>query len=206
MPFWIPNVAYLGFQLTPEGVKPGRDKLGAVRGALPPTNVHQVCQFLGLVNFFRAHVRNFALVASPLTQLTRKESPWRGGQLPPNALKAFNELKQILCLEPVVAYPRSDRPYSLIVDAAAGVTKVNSKGERTFKQEGGLGAILCQSDEHGQQHVIAYASRALSQHEKNYTPFLFEMLACCWGIDHFDVHLKSRKFVIYSDHKPLEKL
>jgi len=54
--------------------------------------------------------------------------------------------------------------------------------------------------------VIAYASRALAEHEKNYTPFLLEMLACCWGIDHFEVYLKGRKFVIYSDHRPLEKL
>jgi len=146
------------------------------------------------------------MVASPLTQLTRKDTPWRGGQLPPDALTAFKELKQILCSQPLVAYPRPDRPFALIVDAAAGVTKINSKGQRTFRQEGGLGAILCQPDHKGELHVIAYASRALAQHEKNYTPFLLEMLACCWGIDHFDVYLKGRKFVIYSDHRPLEKL
>ena len=92
------------------------------------------------------------------------------------------------------------------MDAAAGITKTNSKGERTFRQEGGLGAILCQPDHKGDLHVIAYASRALAEHEKNYTPFLLEMLACCWGIDHFEVYLKGRKFVIYSDHRPLEKL
>jgi hypothetical protein len=55
-------------------------------------------------------------------------------------------------------------------------------------------------------HVIAYASRALSDHEKNYFPFLLEMLACCWGIEHFDVHLRGKKFVLYSDHMQLEKL
>ena len=32
------------------------------------------------------------------------------------------------------------------------------------------------------------------------------MLACTWGIDHFEVYLKGRKFVVYSDHRPLEKL
>ena len=204
--FGSKEVAYLGFQLTPQGILPGRDKLGAVRGATPPKDVHQVRQFLGLVNFFRNHVRNFSMIASPLTQLTRKDVAWRGGVLPPEALQAFNELKQILCSEPIVAYPRQDRPYSLIVDAAAGVTKVNSKGERTFRQEGGLGAILCQPDDRGELHVIAYASRALSEHEKNYSPFLLEMMACCWGIDHFETHLRGRKFVVYSDHRPLEKL
>jgi transposase InsO family protein len=204
--FGSPNVAYLGFQLTPQGVLPGKDKLAAVRDSKPPRDVHQVRQFLGLVNFFRAHVRNFSMVASPLTQLTRKDTPWRGGPLPPDAFKAYTELKQILCSQPLVAYPRPDRPFALIVDAAAGITKTNAKGERTFRQEGGLGAILCQPDHKGELHVIAYASRALQEHEKNYTPFLLEMLACCWGIDHFEVYLRGRKFVIYSDHRPLEKL
>ena len=204
--FGSPNVAYLGFQLTPQGVLPGSDKLAAVSQAKPPKDVHQIRQFLGLVNFFRSHVRNFSMIASPLTQLTRKDTLWRGGQLPPAAYNAFSELKQILCSEPLVVYPRPDRPFALIVDAAAGVTKVNSKGERTFRQEGGLGAILCQPDHTGQLHVVAYASRALSEHEKNYSPFLLEMLACTWGIDHFEVYLKGRKFVIYSDHRPLEKL
>ena len=43
-------------------------------------------------------------------------------------------------------------------------------------------------------------------HEKNYTPFLAELTACCWGIEHFSVYLKGRKFTLYTDHKPLEKL
>ena len=69
------------------------------------------------------------MIASPLTQLTRKYTLW---PLPPHAYKVFSELKQILCSEPLVAYPRPDWPFALIVDTAAGVTKMNSKGERTF--------------------------------------------------------------------------
>ncbi len=95
----------------------------------------------------------------------------------------------------MVNYPHKDRPYALIIDAATG-----SAGN-----ESGIGAVLCQSHE-GALHVIAYASRALSKHEKNYTPFLAEMTACCWGIEHFSVYLKVRKFTLYTDHKPLEKL
>jgi hypothetical protein len=204
--FGSPNVAYLGFQLTPQGVLPGKDKLTAVRDSKPPQDVHQVRQFLWLVNFFQAHVRKFSMVTSPLTQLTRKDTPWSGGPLPPNTFKAYRELKQILCSQPLVAYPRPDRPFALIVDAAVGITKTNAKEECTFRQEGGLGAILCQPDHKGELHVIAYASRALQDQEKNYTLFLLEMLACCWGIDHFEVYLRGLKFVIYSDHRPLEKL
>jgi hypothetical protein len=41
----------LGFRLTEEGIKPGTDKLKAVKNAPPPSNVHEVRQFLGLCNF-----------------------------------------------------------------------------------------------------------------------------------------------------------
>jgi len=160
--FGSKDVMYLGFHLTEAGIKPGIDKLKAVKETLPPKNVHEIRQFLGLCNFFRTHVRNFAQISSPLTALTRKESPWKTGPLPEDALKAFRELQSILCSEPVVDYPRKNRPYSLITDAALG----------DEKNDGGLGAILTQQNEKGEHCVIAYASRKLQKHEKNYTPFI----------------------------------
>jgi hypothetical protein len=53
------------------------------------------------------------------------------------------------------------------VDAATG-----NKEEKV-----GLGSILCQTDTHGENMVISYASRTLSTSERNYTPFLLEMQA-----------------------------
>ena len=168
----------------------------AVAATPPPENVHQVRQFLGLCNFFRTHIKNFSLLSGPLNKLTRKDCPWNGGKLPPAAFQAYKELKHLLVSEPIVDYPRKDRPYSLIVDAATG-NEVN---------DGGLGAILTQTDEKGKDRVIAYASRSLVNHEKNYTPFLLEMLAASWAMDYFDTYLKGRKFKLFTDHKPLEKL
>jgi hypothetical protein len=54
--FGSKEVSYLGFRLTEEGIKPGTDKLKAVKNAPPPSNVHEVRQFLGLCYFFRGHV------------------------------------------------------------------------------------------------------------------------------------------------------
>ena len=93
-------------------------------------------------------------------------------------------------------YPRDDRPYALITDASLG----------DDKKPGGLGAILTQINKSGEHCVIAYASRKLQKHEANYTPFLLEMQAAIWGMDHFDTYLRGRHFVLYTDHKPLEKL
>jgi hypothetical protein len=74
------------------------------------------------------------------------------------------------------------------------------------KKPGGLGAILTQLDSLGQHCVIAYASRKLQKHECNYTPFLLEMQAAIWGMDHFTTYLRGRKFTLITDHRPLEKL
>jgi hypothetical protein len=89
--------------------------------------------------------------------LTSIETKLKWGELPEIFLKAFNQLKMALCSEPVVAYPRKNLPYSLIVDAATG----------NDKNEGGLGAILCQTNQAGNNKVIVYARRQLLKHEKN---------------------------------------
>ena len=136
-------------------------------------------------------MRNFAQVAAPLTALTRKDCTWKAGPLPSDAMKSFRELQSCLVSEPIMAYPRKDRPYALITDASLG----------DDLHPGGLGAILTQLDEKGEHQVLAYASRKLDKHERNYTPFLLEMQAAIWGMD-----LRGRPFTLFTDHKPLEKL
>jgi hypothetical protein len=69
-----------------------------------------------------------------------------------------------------------------------------------------MGAILTQVDKQGKFYVIAYASKKIEKHEKNYTPFLLEMYAAVWGMDHFSHHLRGKRFLLFTDHKPLEKL
>jgi len=167
-----------------------------VRDAHPPENVKQICQFLGLCNFFRGHIQNFAQITSPLTELTKKDSGWKRGSLPENALRAFCHLQSLLCSRPVLAYPCSDRQYALITDASFG-------DDHTA---GGLGAILTQIDQQGQFNVVAYASIKLQKFEKNYTLFLLEMQAAIFGMETFDIHLKGCHFKLFTDHKPLEKL
>ena len=190
------EVSYLGFVLTPQGITPGKDKLKAIREANPPTDIKMVRSFIGLCNFFRTHIKNFATISAPLTRLTRKDSTYKGGVLPAEAMTAFKLLKQQLISNPVVAYPRSDRQYALIVDASTG----------SEDSEGGMGAILTQIDNEGKFHVISYGSRQLVTHERNYSPYLVEMAAAVWGIEFYDNYLRGKRFLLFTDHKPLEKL
>jgi hypothetical protein len=76
---------------------------------------------------------------------------------------------------------------------------------------GGLGAVLLQqqstaADEEKAWNVIAYASRPLKKHEKNYLAYLVEMAVAVWGIEHFDVYLIGKQFTLVTDHRPLEHL
>ncbi len=70
--FGSSKTLYLGFRLTKNGIFPGTHKLKAVRDAKPPENIKQMCQFLGLCNFFRGHIQNFAQITSLLSNLTKK--------------------------------------------------------------------------------------------------------------------------------------
>ena len=189
------EVSYLGYTLTSRGVLPGKEKTQAIKECPVPSSLKQIREFTGLCNYFRASIKNFADLTAPLHRLTRNNSGWKGGELPEDALRAFRALQEKLTSPEVLAYPDPDLDYHLVVDASAG----------TDEEEGGLGASLIQIHE-GIPRAIGYVSRRLAKHERNYSSFLVEMAACCFGIEQFEVHLKGRKFYLYTDHRPLEKL
>ena len=190
------EVPYLGHTLTSEGILPGKDKTEAIRDFKPPSTIRQVREFVGLCNYFRASVPNFSKHSGQLTKLMKKDSGWSGGDLPPESLEAFETLKSRLLSPPVLAYPDPRREYHLVVDASLGSEGI----------PGGLGAALIQYDDEDIPHPVGFASRGLDKHERNYSAYLLELAAACFGISYFDVYLRGVKFSLYTDHRPLEKL
>jgi RNase H-like domain found in reverse transcriptase len=149
------EVSYLGFTLTPEGIKPRKNKIKAIQTAKPPNDVKTLRSFVGLCNFFRTHIKDFAVITCPLFKLTRKDSGYKG-PLPPASMDAFINLRKQLILEPVMAFPRTNQQYALITDAVTG----------TADTPGGLGAILTQVDQDGKFYTFLLASLQLKDHEK----------------------------------------
>jgi hypothetical protein len=123
----------------------------------------------------------------------RKYSGNKFGPLPPDALHAFKILQLQLTSNPVMAFPRADRQYALITNAATG----------TSETPVGLGALLTQINQQGNHYTISFASRQLKDHKMNYSPFLLEAV---WGTDVFNEYLRGKQFILFTDHKPLEKL
>jgi hypothetical protein len=95
-----------------------------------------------------------------------------------------------------MAYPNATGQYHLFVDAALG-------DENNL---GGLGEVLMQDQEAGLRKPVAYASRRLDKHERNYPVFLAEMQAAVFGMEQFHHFLITGRFALYTDHRPLCKL
>jgi hypothetical protein len=177
------------------------DKMAAIRETRPPGNLKQIREFVGLANYFRFLIKDFSKMSAPMTALTKKDLGWKEGKLPEEAYQAFLALKEKLMQQRIVAYPKREGRFMLRTDACLG-----DKGN-----VGGLGAVLLQQqrtseDEDKVWKVIAYASRPLKKHEKNYSAYLVEMAAAVWGIEHFDVYLSGKQFTLVTDHRPLEHL
>jgi hypothetical protein len=96
------------------------DKAKAMQTAQPPRSVKELRSFCGLANYFRSYIVQFAIKAAPLFKLTRQDSTWKGGEMLPDASKAFQQLRDEISSRPVMAYPNATGQYHLFVDAALG--------------------------------------------------------------------------------------
>lgn len=180
------EICYLGHVISENGVKPNPEKLKVLKEYVPPKSPKQIKQFLGLVGYYRRFIPNFSKISQNLTKLLRKDVKFEWGT---NQQNAFEELIKCLMMEPILQYPDFNKEFNLTVDASNYA----------------LGAIL--SQKHGDKLLpIAYASRTLNRAEGNYSTTEKECLAIVWAVKHFRPYLYGRKFIIYSDHKPLHWL
>ena len=185
------QVNYLGYNISKEhGIRAGAAKIEVVRGWKPPSSVTEIKQFLGLCSFFRRTIPRFAEIASPLTRLTRKDADWQPPDLPAEAREAFEKLKEALCSRPCLAPVNFDKEFYLTTDASLK----------------GLGAILSQVGEDGNEHPCAYASRVCTEAEAKWAPTHLEHLGMVWACRHFRPYLAGRHFTLRTDHKPLTSL
>jgi hypothetical protein len=188
----------LGYTLSGQGVTLSKDKLAAIKEFPMPTLPKAVREFLGLANQFRSLIPRFSQTVDPLNAMTRASTVWRTGAPPlPEAQAAFNKLKEALMSSPIVVNPNREGRFILQTDGSTG----------TDSTAGGMGAVLLQEQKDKTERTVAYASRGLKEHEKNYPAFLLEKAAACWGIDYFDTYLtRPKQFMLCTDHRPLETM
>ena len=169
------------------GVHTDPAKIQAVSLIPEPLNVEHVRSFLGLARYYRRFIPNFATIAAPLVALTKKTTKftWQDSQR-----HAFQTLKASLCNAPILAYSQLDQPFIVQTDAS----------------DLGLGAVLTQRDKSGNERVISYASRAVSEREKAFSATEKAALAVIFALEQFRVYLLGVHFLLVTDHSALQWL
>ena len=178
----------LGHFIGDDKLKPHPDKVEAIQNASRPVTKKQVRSFLSLVGFYRKFIPNFACVALPLTDLTKKGQPntviWQNVHE-----HAFQALKHALVKFPILKLPDMSQIFILMTDAS----------------DRGIGAVLMQ-EQNDTKMPVAYASRKLKGSEIAYSTIEKECLAIVWAIQKFQRYLYGREFILETDHKPLTYL
>ncbi|GJV34268.1 putative nucleotidyltransferase, ribonuclease H [Tanacetum coccineum] len=180
--FWINTVKFLGHVIDSSGIHVDPAKIEAVKNWASPTTPSEIRQFLGLAGYYRRFIEGFSKIAKPMTELTQKNKKFDWGE---EQESAFQLLKQKLCDAPILALPEGSDDFVVYCDASIK----------------GLGVVLMQRTK-----VIAYASRQLKVHEKNYTTHDLELGAVVFALKIWRHYLYGTRCVVFTDHKSLQHI
>ena len=185
------EINYLAHQGSKQGVLPSKENLKAIAKCAPLQTYTEIRAFLGLMGHYRWFIKGFAQIAQLLNEHLAGEGASRKTErlsLSEDALEDFQALKQACMNSPVLAFANYMIDFLLETD--------------TSKE--GLGAVLSQKQVDRWFHLVAYGSRALTAHEKNYHPTKLEFLALKWAItEHFKEYLLYQPFLVKTDNNPL---
>ncbi|GJZ42711.1 putative reverse transcriptase domain-containing protein [Tanacetum coccineum] len=176
------SLGLVGIVINGNGIHVDPSKIEAVKNWKAPRTLTEVCSFLGLAGYYHRFIENFSKIAKSLTILTQKCKTFDWGE---EQELAFQTLKDKLCNAPVLALPDGPEDFVVYYDAS-GI---------------GLGCVLMQRGK-----VIAYASRQLKIHKKNYTTHDLELGAVVFALKIWRHYLYGTKSVIYTDHKSLQHI
>ena len=172
--------------MSDKGIRPNPNKIKAVSEFPVPEKVKDVRSFLGLATYYRRFVKDFARIARPLNNLTKKSVKFHWNK---DCQSAFDQLKRALVSAPTLAYPDFTLPFHVYTDASSDA----------------IGMALGQIHD-GKDVAIAYGGRDLSSAEKNYSATECEALAIVQALKYYLPYLHGRHFVIHTDHHALKWL
>jgi len=183
----VREVGFLGVIIGEDRVRMEKEKVQGVIKWPVLRNVKNVQKVLGLANYYRQFVKDFAKIAKPLHEMMRREMKWSWGE---RQQRAFEELKERFTTEPVLVIPDLDKEMRVEADALDFVI-------------GGVLLIKCEDEK---WRLVIYISKLLSEAERNYKIHNKEILAIIWCLEAWRYFLEEAKdwFEIWMDHKNLE--
>ncbi|GJV70137.1 putative reverse transcriptase domain-containing protein [Tanacetum coccineum] len=180
--FWLSKVQFLDHVIDSEGIHVDLAKIESIKDWASPKTPTEIRQFLGLAGYYRQFIKGFSKIVRPMMKLTQKSMKFDWGE---KAKAAFQLLKQKLYSASILALPEVSENFVVYCDAS----------------HKGLGAVLMQREK-----VIAYASRQLKVHEKNYTTYDLKLGTVVFTLKMWRHYLYDTRCVMFTDHKSLQHI
>ncbi|GKE36020.1 putative reverse transcriptase domain-containing protein, partial [Tanacetum coccineum] len=180
--FWLPKVQFLSHVIDSQGIHVDLAKIESIKYWASPKMPTEIRKFLGLAGYYRRFIEGFLKIVKSMTKLTQKKVKFVWGD---KQEAAFQLLKQKLCSAPILALPEGSEDFIAYYDASIK----------------GLGVVLMQREK-----VIAYASRQLKIHKKNYTTHDLELGVVVFTLKIWRHYLYGTKCTVFTDHKSLQHI
>ncbi len=175
------EVKFLVHIVSEEGFRPDQGNVEAIVDIKPPTNVKETRRFLGMVGFYLKHIDKFSHMAAPLTDLTRKNQPFKWTV---DCHMAFQEINNKLVTSPIPVKANLSRQFILETDAS----------------QHHVAAVLLQYDDDGLPRALGYFSKKLKPAEVRYSTTDREALAIVLACRQFNHYQWGKK--VYHPYQP----
>ncbi|GBG62416.1 hypothetical protein CBR_g30370 [Chara braunii] len=170
--------------ISTEGIRPEDAKVASIRDSPRPQTVTEIRSFLEMCDYYRNFVKNYSTVASPLTDLTRLDTPWDWSD---ECEAAFKRLRHALMNHEVLMVPDPQKPFIVTTDAS----------------QYGIGAVLAQQD--GKKlRPIEYMSKNMPSKKLAKSIYERELYALYKALVHWRQFLLGRFFYLRTDHQTLK--
>ncbi|GBG91208.1 hypothetical protein CBR_g52090 [Chara braunii] len=173
------RVLYLGHEISAEGLKPDDAKVANIRDWARPQSVTEMSSFLGMTGYYKTFVKNYSIVAAPLTDLTRLDTLWEWTD---ECEAAFRHLKHALTHYEILKLPDFDNPFIVTTDA----------------NEYGIGAVLAQQ-ERPKLKPVEYMSKKIPSQKFAKSSYEKELYAVYKALTHWKHYLLGRFFILRTD-------
>jgi hypothetical protein len=149
---------FLGHVINQHGISVDSKNDATVVKWQRPSNVTEIHSFLGLAGYYQYFVQDFSIIAKPMTKLIEKGVTFKWCD---ECEISFQTLKNKLLNVPILTLFESGKPFTVYTDASRI----------------GLGCVFMQEGK-----VIAYGSRQLKKHERNYLTHDLELAAMVFAL------------------------
>lgn len=188
--FGVQEVEYPGNKVTAEGSQPLPDRVQAITAFKRPETLEQLRQFLGMMNFYRRHIKNAASTQAPLHALLKdsRKKDKRPVEWTEEAQTAFEKCKQDVAEATLLAHPTPRAELRLTTDASAKA----------------MGAVLEQRNRTKDcWEPLGFFSKKFSSAQGNYSAYDRELTAIYEAVKYFRAWVEGYTFTIRTDQKPL---